>query len=136
MFYITASISMSLSSSQFPHRYILTEHNHQPQVKLDEDDVLGDILQDLGKQKNPLLPPPTKLRKTQLVNSSQSKPANPFSKTLSVSPMQVKTSPIQVKTTPKVLKPRNLSQDTTKSHMSPKVMFKYRVCHFVVKILT
>lgn len=85
----------------------------EPQVRLDEDDVLGDILQDLGKQKNPLLPPPTKLRKTTLVNSTRSKPTNPFAKPLTI-------SPVQIKTTPKLLKSRNVTQDSTRSYMSPK----------------
>ncbi|XP_063858449.1 DNA polymerase alpha catalytic subunit-like [Scylla paramamosain] len=92
-----------------------TKRKSEPQVRLEEDDILGDILQDLGKQKNPILPPPTKvLKKIHKPSSgSQIKNVNPFSKPLV-------TTPIRSKTTPKVVKPRSITPENSACNSSPK----------------
>ncbi|KAK7084492.1 DNA polymerase alpha catalytic subunit [Halocaridina rubra] len=84
-------------------------------VRLDDDDVLGDILQDLDKQPTSVpMPQPTFLRKKMKASpSTGSAPGNPFARPRV-------TTPVQTKPSPKPLKPLGQDKENVVTGASPK----------------
>merc|ERR1739838_1020033 len=75
-------------------------------IALDDDDLLGDILQDLDQETKPIKLTKPSFQKKKVLNKPlpMSGPINPFSTKLS-------TTPVRIKESPKVLKPRSISSD-------------------------
>ncbi|KAG7160964.1 DNA polymerase alpha catalytic subunit-like [Homarus americanus] len=85
-------------------------------VRLDDDDVLGDILQDLDKEPDTVRPPrPTFLKKEKPKASpvANKGPVNPFARP------QI-TTPIRAKASLNLLKPRSISEENVVKGASPR----------------
>ncbi|XP_064093907.1 DNA polymerase alpha catalytic subunit-like [Macrobrachium nipponense] len=83
-------------------------------VRLDEDDVLGDILQDLDKEPTHVpVPQPTFLKKKPKPSPSSKVAVNPFAR-----PQM--TAPVRAKASPKPLKIPDPDKENVVNGVSPK----------------
>lgn len=87
-----------------PSKKKKTEEN----VDLDDDELLGDILQDLNQKSEPIQLKKPSFQKKKVLNKplpmTNGGSVNPFSTKLS-------TTPVRIKDSPKVLKPRSISSE-------------------------
>ncbi|ROT82337.1 putative DNA polymerase alpha catalytic subunit-like [Penaeus vannamei] len=82
-------------------------------IRLDDDELLGDILQDLDKESDTIRPPMPTLLKKKVPKPPSASPVNPFARP------QV-TTPVRVKASPKPLKPRTILDENVVNGASPK----------------